>query len=99
QSGESRRFFPGVLWIALLFAGTLGVARSASGDSAEGIGRGLALAPVDRSALYVGKFIFHLILMAIVELVVVPLFLAAFSFGDVGSPALFAVGLALGTWG
>lgn len=99
QGGESRRFFPGALWIALLFAGTLGLARSASGDDVEGNNRGLVLAPVDRSALYVGKFAFHFVLMALVELVVVPLFLAAFSFGSVAWPGLFALGLFLGTWG
>lgn len=98
QGGESRRFFPGALWIALLFAGTLGLARGGSGDGAEG-GLGLALAPVDRSAFYVGKFIYHLMLMAVVELVVVPLFFAAFSFGAVARPGLFLLGLTLGTWG
>ena len=99
QGGEARRFFPGALWIALLFAGTLGLAKGASGDDAEGNGRGLAMAPIDRSALFVGKFVYHLMLMAVVELVVVPLFLAAFSFGAVAWPGLFILGLALGTWG
>jgi len=99
QGAESRRFFPGALWIALLFAGTLGLAKSAAADESSGTSRGLLLAPVDRSALYVGKFIYHFGFMATVELVVVPLFLAAFSFGSVARPGLFVLGLFLGTWG
>ena len=35
QGGEARRFFPGALWIALLFAGTLGLARAGAGDEGE----------------------------------------------------------------
>ena len=99
QGGEARRFFPGALWIALLFAGTLGLAKGGAGDDGEGSGRGLVLAPIDRSALYVAKFIYHLMLMAVVEAVVVPLFLAAFSFGAVALPGFFILGLVLGTWG
>lgn len=99
QGGEEGRFFPGALWIALLFAGTLGMGRTAGLDEIEGRGRGPALAPVDRSALFLGKFLFHVGLLTVVEVVVVPLFIAAFSLGGVGLPGLFVLGIFLGTWG
>lgn len=99
RGGEEPRFFPGALWISLFFAGTLGMARSANLEEQDGRGRALALAPVDRSALYVGKLLFHLVLLASVQVVVVPLFVAAFSLGGIADPVYFLVGLALGTWG
>src|SRR5690606_3518645 len=99
RSAEGVRFFPGALWIAVLFAGTIGMARSARGDEIEGRGMGPALAPVDRSAIFLGKFLFHLGLMLLVEAVAVPVFIAAFVVREVALPGLLAAGLLLGTWG
>lgn len=99
RSAEGARFFPGALWIAILFAGTIGMARSARVDEVEGRGRGAALAPVDRSAIFVGKCLFHLVLMLLVEAVAVPVFIAAFVIRGVASPSLLIAGLFLGTWG
>lgn len=96
---EGARFFPGALWVALLFSGTVGMARTARMDEADGRMIGLALAPVDRSALFFGRLLFHFAFMAAVEAVTVPVFLAVFSPGAVARPALFAAGLFLGTWG
>lgn len=97
--GEGARFFPGALWVALLFSGTVGMARTARMDEVDGRVIGLALAPVDRSALFLGRFLFHFAFMAAVEVVAVPVFLAVFSPGPVARPALFVGGLLLGTWG
>ena len=99
RSAEGARFFPGALWIAILFAGTIGMARSARIDEVEGRGWGPALAPVDRSALFLGKFLFHLVLMLLVEGVAVPVFIAAFALRGVAVPHLLIAGLVLGTWG
>src|SRR5690606_6854940 len=62
-------------------------------------GRGLALVPVDRSALFVGKLLGNLLLLAATQVVVVPLFMAAFGLSGTGSLGLFVAGLALGVWG
>lgn len=96
---EGARFFPGALWVALLFSGTVGMARSARMDEADGRMIGLALAPVDRSALFLGRLLFHVAFMAVAEAVTVPVFLAVFSPGRIARPGLFAAGLLLGTWG
>lgn len=99
EGREGARFFPGALWVALFFAGTVGMARTAQLEEVDGRGRAWALAPVDRSALYVGKLLSNGLLLLSVQLVVVPLFFAAFSPGAVVRPGLFAAGLLLGTWG
>ena len=96
---EGARFFPGALWVALLFAGTLGVARAARMDEVDGRMAGLALAPVDRSALFFGRLLFLLAFMAAAEAVAVPAFVAVFSPGPVARPGLLTLGLFLGTWG
>lgn len=63
----------GVLWVTLIFAGTLGLGRSLGREKDEGCLDGLLLAPVDRSALYFGKLVGNCVFMAIVTIVLLPL--------------------------
>src|SRR4026207_669181 len=62
----------GVLWTTFAFAGTLGLNRSMSIEKDRGCMDGLLLAPVDRSAIYFGKFISNLAFMLLVEAFVLP---------------------------
>jgi heme exporter protein B len=64
----------GVLWVTFAFAGTLGLNRSMAIEKDRGCLDGLLLAPVDRSAIFFGKAIGNLIFMALVELIVLPVF-------------------------
>jgi len=64
----------GVLWATFAFAGTLGLNRSMAIEKDRGCLDGLLLAPVDRSAIYFGKFISNLVFMLIVEAIVLPLY-------------------------
>jgi heme exporter protein B len=45
----------GALWIAFVFGGTLGVTKTATVEDDDAALDGLLLAPVDRSAIYLGK--------------------------------------------
>ncbi|WP_137284412.1 heme exporter protein CcmB [Halorussus salinisoli] len=47
----------GALWIAFLFAGTLGASKTTAIEKRNGALDGLLLAPIDRSAIYVGKVV------------------------------------------
>jgi heme exporter protein B len=60
----------GVLWTTFAFAGTLGLNRSMAIEKDGGCLDGLLLAPVDRSAIFFGKFISNLIFMLSVEAMV-----------------------------
>ena len=62
---------PGILWIAIAFAGTLALGRAFERERQHDALRGLMLAPVDRPAIYLGKLIGLLLLLAAVEAVVV----------------------------
>ncbi len=64
----------GVLWATFAFAGTLGLNRSMAIEKDRGCLDGLLLAPVDRSAIFFGKFISNLVFMLSVEVIVLPVY-------------------------
>ena len=99
SAGESRRFGPGLLWLAFLFTGTLGLAQLFEGERSNHCLEALLLLPMDRGALFLAKTCFNFILMVLVEIVVIPLFWILFNLRswDV-IPYLFLVTL-LGTVG
>jgi heme exporter protein B len=88
---------PGVLWATIAFAGTLGLSRSMAREQQSGCIDGLLLAPMDRSAIFFGKALGNLAFMAVVEIVLLPLFSAFFDVMLLRGGVL--VVLALGTIG
>ena len=97
RADNVRLVLPGVLWIAITFAGVLGLNRSFILEQDRGSLEGLLLAPVDRSAIYFGKLIGNLLFIFIVELLLLPLMTLLFNVWLL-SPALLLV-VALGTVG
>jgi heme exporter protein B len=63
----------GLLWIAIAFAGTLALGRTFERERQSETLRALLLAPTARPAVYVGKLLGIVALLAAVELVLVPL--------------------------
>ena len=63
----------GILWIAISFAGTLALGRAFERERQNDTVRALLLAPAQRPAIYVGKLIGILALLALAELLLVPL--------------------------
>jgi heme exporter protein B len=63
----------GILWIAIAFSGTLALGRAFERERQGETLRALLIAPIPRPALYVGKLAGILILLAAVEVIVVPL--------------------------
>jgi heme exporter protein B len=70
---------PGILWVTFTFAGTLGLNRSMAIEKDRGCLDGLLLVPVDRSAIYFGKFISNLAFMVIVEIIILPVYSALYN--------------------
>ncbi|OKY77203.1 MAG: ABC-type transport system involved in cytochrome c biogenesis permease component [Candidatus Methanohalarchaeum thermophilum] len=91
---------PGVLWIAFIFAGMLGIGRSFISEKDQNCLRGNMLAPVDWSAIYIGKTIGNLFFMLIMELITLIIFVVIFDFGKILTklPKLTII-LLLGTLG
>ena len=63
----------GILWIAIAFSGTLALGRAFERERQGETLRALLIAPIDRPALYLGKLLGILILLAAVEVLIVPL--------------------------
>lgn len=63
----------GILWVSVAFAGVLGLSRAFEREREGDTLRALLLAPSSRAALFLGKAIGVAALMAMVEVVVVPL--------------------------
>lgn len=70
---------PGVLWVAIVFAGMLGLSRSFILERDRGVLDGLLLAPVDRSAIYFGKMIGNVLFISLVEIIILPFFVVLFN--------------------
>ena len=78
-----------ILWIALLFAGTLALGRTFERERYGETIRALLLAPAPRPALYVGKLLGILCLLGLTEVLLVPLIALLFT-----APLLDAAGAA-----
>ncbi len=89
----------GVLWISLLFATLLAVGRSMGREQAERGIEGLLLAPIPRAAIYLGKTVASLVVLAILAVAVSVLFLALMAGSATVDWAGFAGTIALGTLG
>jgi heme exporter protein B len=64
---------PGVFWVTVAFAGSLGLNRSLAREQQTGGIEGLLLAPVERGVIFFGKALGNLLLMLVVEAVMLPL--------------------------
>jgi heme exporter protein B len=63
-----------MLWVTILFTGLLGLGRSFLLEREQDALTGLLLAPVDRSALYLGKLLANVAILAASEIIIVPVF-------------------------
>jgi heme exporter protein B len=69
----------GFLWITILFGGLIGFARTFEVERADGALDALLLVPLDRSGLFAAKALSNLVYIAVVEIVLVPVFALFFS--------------------
>jgi heme exporter protein B len=98
RAENQKTLAPGVLWVAIAFAGMLGLSRSFIMEKDRGSMEGLLLAPVDRSAIYLGKMLGNLLFITIVEVIILPIFIVLFNLSAGSLPPLVAV-MILGTLG
>jgi len=96
---ESERIAPGVIWIAIAFAGILGLSRSAALDEENAALDGLLAAPVERSSLYHGKLLANCAFLLVAEVVLVPLILVLYNLAAWRTLVALAPTIVLGTIG
>ena len=69
----------GVIWVALTFAGVLGLSRSFILEKDKGCLEGLMLCPVGRDVIYFGKMLGSLIFILVVAVIVLTIFFLLFN--------------------
>ena len=90
---------PGLLWLAFLFTGMLGLARSFQAERENECFEELLLTPGDRESIYFGKLAGNVLFMLTAEAFILPLFGILYNLDIWGKlPALAAVAV-LGTIG
>ena len=81
---------PGILWVAFVFGGVLGLTRSFALEKENGSLHGLMLAPVSRDTIFFGKMLAIFLLMLLVEAIVLPIFAVLFNL-SLAAPELVPV--------
>lgn len=89
----------GILWVAIAFSGTLALGRTFERERQSETLRALLLSPVERPAIYLGKLLGMLILLAGIEVVLVPMVAFLFQAPLDRAPALLVGILLTGTLG
>lgn len=77
-SSLAREASMGFFWATILLAGTLGLSRSFSSEQENRSLDAILVAPVERSAIFLGKVISITLFMVLVEVVLIPIFVAFF---------------------
>lgn len=89
----------GVLWVAVMFSGTLALGRTFERERQSETLRALLLTPVERGAIYLGKLVGLMILMSGIQVVLVPVVGLLFSAPVGREPLLLVALLFAGTLG
>jgi heme exporter protein B len=90
---------PGLLWLGFILAGVLGLGRAFFVEHQNDCWEALLLTPGDKSAIYLGKLGGSLALMAVVETIVLGLFVVFFNVDLTGAVPGLVLVMALGTLG
>jgi heme exporter protein B len=83
---------PGILWVAIAFAGVIGLNRAFVIEKDRDALDGLMLAPVSRDGLFLGKALGSLLFMLAAQAVLVPVFAALFEV-DIMRPQMAVVAI------
>ncbi|MFA4910987.1 MAG: heme exporter protein CcmB [Desulfobacteria bacterium] len=94
-----RESIPGILWVAFIFSGLMGLSRSFGVERDRGTLYGLLLCPISPWGIYLGKMIGTLIFMVIMEIFTLSIFTILYNINVI--PFLLPLGLIifLGTLG
>jgi heme exporter protein B len=94
---ESRRFGPGLLWLALLFAGSLMLHPSFGREQANDTLAALRMAPIDPVSILASKILANLCFLLVAEVFLLPIFAALYNLNIVPILPQLLLVLVLGT--
>lgn len=73
RQGAVEEAAPGLIWVAFILAGVLGLAKSFSQEREQGSLEGLLLTPVPRGTIYLGKMLGNALFLSVILALLVPL--------------------------
>lgn len=88
---------PGLIWVVMVFAGTLGLNRSFAAEQDQGSFEGLMMAVPELSVIYLAKVITNLLMMFGLAILVIPIYSVLYN-QSLFDLRFFGV-LMLGAWG
>lgn len=89
---------PGVMWVALAFAGVISAAQSYQNELEESAYEQLLLFPIPRASIFLGKLLANWLYMTLLGLIIVPITAVFFNVTLTRLPWLFLI-IVLGTLG
>lgn len=89
----------GILWMAIIFSGVLGLNKSMLNEITGGNLNALLLAPVDRSAVFFGKVFSNFLFLIIMEIITIPIFMVFYNINIFANSFMSILVLAIGTYG
>src|SRR6266568_4168880 len=98
-ASESRRFGPGLLWLAFLFAGSLMLQSSFLREQTNDTLAALRLAPIDPFSILAGKMAANFLFLIFVEVILLPVFAVLYNVAILPVLGQLLLVLALGTIG
>ncbi len=98
-AAESRRFGPGLLWLAFLFAGSLMLQPSFVREQANDTLSALRLAPIEPFSILMGKVLANFLFLLFAEIVLLPIFAVLYDLHLVPVAGRLFLVLVLGTLG
>jgi heme exporter protein B len=90
---------PGALWVAVIFAGVIGLNRSFLAERDNECLQGLLLCPIDRGTIYLAKTAGNFVFMMAAQLFIVPIFVFFFNLPVTAGIGGVFLSLALGVLG
>lgn len=90
---------PGILWVAFIFAASLGLSRSFVLEKEEDCMQGLMLSPLDRSGIYLGKVIGNFVFALAIEMLSLPFFAVFFNLSLTSALSPLMIVIVLATFG
>jgi heme exporter protein B len=96
---RARSIAGAMIWVTVLFAGTLGLGRSFALEREAEALTGVMLAPVDRGAFFLGKWLANVTIVLVVEALIFPVFSLFFNLSFQGSLGALAGVIVLATAG
>ena len=96
---EARAFAPGLLWIAILFSGTLMLEPAFLREQANETLSALRLAPIPPYSILLGKTLASFLFLGITEALLLPVFVVLYNISVSGVLLPLVLALALGTLG